>query len=249
MTLWRSRTVDGIEIVPVQRLDLRVVPRPWAFAEARREEIANFFAAEQRTRTGMWNGRVLLLGDFAVADDSFRGEFFETDFAAFYAWTQWGFPDPSVKNCFAAGALRTADGAFVLGVMGRQTANPGSVYFPCGTPDPDDVDGERVDFERSVRRELVEELGLGAADYDAAAEWSIVFAGPRIALIKPLWVRQAAAPLCARIEGYLADEAEPELAGVRLVRGVADFDATMPSFVTAYLRSIWSHVDENKDPA
>ena len=55
------------------------------------------------------------------------------------AWRDWGFPDRAVRNCFSAGAIRASDGAFVLGVMGAQTANAGKIYFPAGTPDPSDV--------------------------------------------------------------------------------------------------------------
>jgi hypothetical protein len=127
---------DAISILPVDRLDMRLTPHPWPFATERRGEIDAFFAERQRRHRGMWNGRVLLLCDFAVADGTFRGSFFETDFAAFHAWSQWGFPDGTVKNGFAAGALRSSDGAFVLGEMGPQTANAGHIYFPCGTPEP-----------------------------------------------------------------------------------------------------------------
>jgi 8-oxo-dGTP pyrophosphatase MutT (NUDIX family) len=248
MSSRRSGSPD-IDIVQVQRLNLRLVQRPWDFAEARRDEIGRYFAEQQKAKPGMWNGRVLLMHDFAIEHDEFRGEFFETDFAAFHAWTQWEFPDTTVKNCFAAGALRSADGAYVLGVMGGHTANAGHVYFPCGTPDPGDVDGVTVDLERSVRREIAEELGLGGDAFAAAPRWTVVFAGPRIALIKPLQAHADAAPLCARVREHLAREAAPELADIRLVRGTADFVPEMPSFVTAYLSHVWDHADEDEKPA
>jgi 8-oxo-dGTP pyrophosphatase MutT (NUDIX family) len=230
---------DKISIVPVERLDLSVTSRTWPFAIERRGEIDAFFAERQRQHSGMWNGRVLLLHDFAVTDGTFRGAFFETDYASFHAWSQWDFPDSSVKNGFAAGALRSADGAFVLGEMGPQTANAGHIYFPCGTPDPDDVTGSRVDFAGSLRREIAEETGIGEDSYQPEPGWFVIQAGPRVALIKVLQARDDAATLRRRIEEALAQQAAPELAGIRLVRSAADFEPMMAEFVTAFLSHLW----------
>ena len=67
------------------------------------------------------------------ARSGFRGEcfpasYFETDFASFLAWRDWGFPDAGVFNGFGVGALRAADGAFVLGEMAHHTSNAGRNY-------------------------------------------------------------------------------------------------------------------------
>jgi len=231
---------DSISILPVERLDLRLTPYAWTFAAERRSEIDTFFAERQRRHSGMWNGRVLMLDEFAVDGATFRGAFFETDFAAFHAWSQWDFPDDSVKNGFAAGALRSADGAFVLGEMGPHTANAGHIYFPCGTPDPDDVIGSRVDLDGSVRREIEEETGIGEGDYEAEPGWHVMLAGPRVALVKVLQASDDAATLRRRIEESLARQAAPELAGIRLVRSAADFEPMIAEFVTAFLSHMWS---------
>ena len=147
-----------------------MTPRPWRFADERRADIDAYFADMQR-RKAVWNGRVLLLHDWALKDDVMRGDFLETDFASYIAWRDWGFPDGGVTNCFAQGALRAADGAFLLGVMGAHTAGAGSIYFPSGTPDPKDVAGGTVDLDGSVMRELHEDTGLTAADVTAAPGW------------------------------------------------------------------------------
>ena len=70
--------------------------------------------------------------------------------------------------------------------MGDHTANAGKIYFPSGTPDPNDIVGrDGVDLDASLAREIYEETGLGAADYEPAApDWTCVLRGPRVALIK-----------------------------------------------------------------
>ena len=117
----------------VSALDLVVEAWTWPFAETRRAEIAAHFADQQREKPALWNGRVLLGRNPVFAGDRFSASYFETDFASFLAWRDWGFPDASVFNGFGMGALLCADGAFVLGEMGQHTSNAGRIYFPSGT--------------------------------------------------------------------------------------------------------------------
>lgn len=226
-------------VVPLDRLDLRLVPRRWPFAEQRRGEIDAYFADLRRERPALWNGRVLLLHEWTLAGGVLRGDFLEADFASYIAWRDWGFPDAMVKNCFAQGALRAADGAFLLGVMGAHTAGAGTIYFPSGTPDPKDVSHGTVDLHASVVRELGEETGLTVDDVALEAGWHAVLSGARIALMKPMRSAEPATALRARILGYLARQASPELADIRIVRGPADLDPMMPSFMTAFLAEMW----------
>ena len=153
-----------VAIHRVTQLDLRLTPRAWPFADERRAEIAAHFAARQAEKPKMWNGRILLGRIPVFTQDRFSADYFESDFASFLAWRDWGFPDPEVFNGFGMGALRCADGAFVLGEMGQHTSNAGRVYFPSGTPDLDDIRNGTVDIAGSVTRELEEETGLTQAD-------------------------------------------------------------------------------------
>lgn len=227
-------------VVPITRLDLRFAPRPWVFAEQRRAEIDRHFAARKRDKPALWNGRVLILHEWEIGEGLLRGAYLESDYASFLAWRDWDFPDVSVKNCFGMGALRSADGAFLLGLMAEHTANAGTIYFPAGTPEPRDISGTTVDLGHSVMRELTEETGLGGADIMPEAGWHAVLAGPRIAMIRVLQARESAVSLQTRIRAHLAREPVPELAGIRIVRGLSDLDPRMPIFVTAYLRHVWA---------
>jgi 8-oxo-dGTP pyrophosphatase MutT (NUDIX family) len=230
----------ALPVVAIERLELRLEPRPWPWAAANRAFIEAHFARARAERPALWNGRVLLLHRFAIADGVFRGAYLEAEFASFLAWRDAGFPDPSMRNCFAAGALRAADGAFILGRMARHTANAGKVYFPAGTPEPRDAHADgTVDLAGSVLRELTEETGLAAADVADGPGWHAVVDGPRIALMRPLRARTDAATLAARIRAFIAGEEHPELDEVVVMRSPADFVPAVPDFVRAYLESEW----------
>src|SRR5256885_11737860 len=190
----------------VSALDLVVEAWTWPFAEARRAEIAAHFADKQREKPALWNGRVLLGRNPVFAGDSFSAEYFETDFASFLAWRDWGFPDQDVFNGFGMGALRSSDGAFVLGEMGAHTANAGRVYFPSGTPDLDDVRDGAVDIPGSVAREAEEETGLVPSDYLANGHWDCIDTGASIAMIRMLHVDMPGEALRARIVANLAGQ-------------------------------------------
>jgi hypothetical protein len=217
--------MTATSIVHFDRLDLSFAPKPWEFANARRAEIDAHFAACKREKPALWNGRVLLLHDHAVADGVFRGSYLETDFASFVAWRDWGRPAAGAQDCFGAAALVASDNACLLGVMGAHTINAGRIYFPCGTPDPSDIVDGKVD--------------LDASEFQAEPGWTTVLTGALIAHIKVLRARETAVQLRLRILDHLARERQPELADIRIVRGRADFDPMMPDFVTALLAHLY----------
>jgi hypothetical protein len=224
----------------VTTLDLSLQPWSWPFAQEQRAEIGAHFAAAQREKPKLWNGRVLLARDPVFQGSRLSASYFETDFASFLAWRDWGFPDKSVFNGFGMGALRCGDGAFALGEMAAHTANAGRIYFPSGTPDLDDLRDGAVDIAGSVAREIEEETGLTSHDYRPEAHWDCVVLGASIALIRTLHVEMSGEALRAKIEKNLASQHHPELSAIHLVRGVNDFTAAMPRFVTAFLEARFS---------
>jgi hypothetical protein len=233
-------------VLQVAELDLIFEPSRWAFAERRAASIAAHWARLRKTKPTLFNGRVLLLGRRVIEARpdgalKLKGVYFETDYADFLAWREFGYPGEPVDNCFSMAALRGADGAFLLGEMAAHTYSAGQIYFPAGTPDPNDVFEGRVDLEASVRRELFEETGVKSGETTIAPDWTLVFAPQRIACMKLMRLAVSAARVKARIDAFLARDPHSEFSSMHIVRSAYDIDETrVPIFVAEYLRSAFA---------
>jgi 8-oxo-dGTP pyrophosphatase MutT (NUDIX family) len=240
MTLqWSS--APNIEIGTLDRPEIRFEPWHWPFATDRRGEIDSYFGELRRKHAGLWNGRVLLLKSCEIETRVLRGTCFETDYASFCAWRALARDEHGVLNIFASAAILTADGAYLAGEMAPDTAAAGKIYFPSGTPEPDDLDGSGLlDLEGNVRRELLEETGLNAGELTPESGFSFVRDGNSVALVKRLRTRQNAHDLRGRIMKHIESEERPEFVDIRILRSAADFEPAMPRYITAFLTHCWS---------
>jgi hypothetical protein len=235
------RLPEVIEMAALDAVEIAVEPWTWPFAQVRRAEIDRHFAALRRQRPALWNGRMLLLHRYARENGVLRGASFETDYASFIAWRDWGCPEVGAFNVFAAAALQSADGAFLLGRMAPFTSAPGQWVFPCGTPDPSDINSAGLlDLFGNLGRELFEETGLNIATCQVEPGWTLVRDGGFVALIKHVTANESAERLRVSILDHLAGEAPPELTAIRIVRGPADLDPATPGFYVEYLMAEWS---------
>ena len=198
----------------VAAIDYRCTPYDWAFARDEAAGIDRFWTAALAEKPALFDGRVLMAHQLAVEPDGdglLRASGFETGYKPFLAWREFGFPGASLANLFAMAALRSRDGAFMLGQMSAGTTSAGRLYFPAGTPEPCDVRDGLVDLQGNVLRELEEETGLTAADVVLDPGWVVVFDGARVACMKPARCHLGAAALAERVQAFRATQAEPEL--------------------------------------
>lgn len=236
----KRSSVPDIAIVALDRAEIRLEPWSWPFALERRTEIDRHFARLQSRRSGVWNGRALLLHRHAIRDGVLRGRCFETDYASLCAFRDWQHPDPNVFNVFAAAALRGADGAFLVGEMAPETAAAGQWYFPCGTPEPSDVDADGVlDLAANLRRELREETGVDAAELVVEPGWRLIRDRGFMGLVKQVTSRHSAEELRSGIMNFITGETRPEFVDIRILRSAADLDPRLPPFVVAFLHHVW----------
>lgn len=230
----------GVTLTPLRSVSARLVSHDWAWARDHADATARNWERRCADTPDLFDGPVLLARGCAIEGDAAQVSFFETRFSRFIAFRDAGSPDPAVANAFSAIVPGTADGAVLLGVMAPHTANAGQIYFPCGTPDRDDVrDGDRVDLAGSAAREFREETGLSLPPEAETAPWVLAQGEHRLAFLKPVRFAETADALAARIDAHRRREDAPELSRVVVVRGRGDLDAArMPGFVCAYLEGV-----------
>ena len=226
----------NLRIETVKAIDIHVEEYDWTFAREHASDIDAHWRELRAARPNLFNGRVFLFRNLQIEGARLTGGCFEVEFKAFIAARDFGHPDKDVFNCFAQGALRAPDGAFLLGEMAAHTSNAGRIYFPAGTPDPSDALDGRLDVHGSVMRELSEETGLGPDDVAPEPGWTIVFDHQMVACLKPMRLMLDRAAALARIGDHIANEKHPELARIHVAASRGDIVAArMPLFIQVYL--------------
>lgn len=232
------------QLVGVSEVRARLVAWDWPFRTTHRAEIEAYWQRRVAEKPAMFNGQVLMQCQGEVKGDGFEADYFQLDYASLVAWQAMGAPETSgarTRNGFALAALRSRDGAYLMGVMGQHTHNAGKIYFPGGTPDPSDVlpDGS-VDLAGSVMRELEEETGLMPHEVSTGGSWHLVIGRERVAFLKDIVIDLPAIEARALIRDRLSRQSRPELDDMAIARSAADIDeAWAPVFMQVFLRHVF----------
>jgi 8-oxo-dGTP pyrophosphatase MutT (NUDIX family) len=229
-----------VAFTPVRSLDLVVAGAPWRFAAAGRRAIEENFAALRAARPALFNGAMYMLREFKIAEGVLSGVLVRTDYASYLYWRERPSLDPGVRNCFAAAVLHSADGALLLGIMGAHTANAGMIYPPSGSPEDRDIVAGRFDPAGNIAREVAEETGI-RLDAGGAGDWLVVEDGPRMAFLSRFDLAADADEAVRAIDAHRRREAEPELAGIHVVRGRGDIvPGRMQAYTRAYIERVFA---------
>lgn len=214
--------VRVLRIAPIRRIEARLEDWHWEWSAKNTQAIARYWDQLCAANTHVYDGTVLLMHDGAVEGDVYKSGYFPARYSHFLALRDWGHPDKSVRNGFSCAALKTADEAYVLGVMAAHTSNAGMIYFPAGTPDMNDCQGERVDIIGSAARELLEETGFGPPDICFEDRITLVEEELRVAFLCHATMTCTAQTAVDRFARWQAQLRHPELAALHVVRSKAD---------------------------
>ena len=211
-----------------------MVEETWPWAEANAEAISEHWTRAKAAKPALFDGQVVIAKRIEIATSVLVSSHIPVPYSALLYWQSLGFPDAEAFNLFGAGVVVTRDGAVLLGRMAAHTANAGRVYFPCGTPDLDDVVDGRLDIEGSITRELEEETGLGAAHLTPTDQRWIVWDGGLFGCTRRYETHLSASEVAAICTAHIAADPKSELDEVCLVRSPDELDErAAPAYAVA----------------
>ena len=220
-------------------LDLRVEAWTWPFAEARRAEIDGAFRRQAARKARDVERPRPARAQPGVCRRPLQRQLFRNRFRKLSGLARLGFSRTGVFNGFGMGALRCADGAFVLGEMGQHTRTPGASIFRRARPTSTTSADGTVDIAGSVTREArggdraLTRPNTGAE----AALGTVSYSGPARRDDQGVCSRHAGEALRARIEANLAGSISRNYPRIHLVRGAQRYSRpAMPRFVPPSLR-------------
>ena len=227
--------IPRMRIVPVDHVDVRLDPSPHPFEVAHAEAIEENWQAEIAAHPAYFDGRIVLLSRLVYRDGRLEGLCHPIRFATLMYWRR-DRARQMVEHSFAYAALVSSDNALVAIRMAAHTANPGQVYFAAGSFEPADFPDGQVDLDFNMRREVGEETGLDLAAAEPEAACHLYSVDNATVIFRRYRMDATADEIAARISAFVAKEAEPEIDGPVILRGVDDISSTMRPHMAAIVR-------------
>jgi 8-oxo-dGTP pyrophosphatase MutT (NUDIX family) len=207
-------------LVPVQEVDVRLVPGPHPVEIVHADAIEDVWKLESAANPALFDGRMILPSALRLRGGVLSGQCHEIRFATLLFWRR--HKPAAAEHAFANAALVSSDGALVAIRMGPRTLNPGRVHFAAGSFEVQDFAGGRVDIGRNMRREVMEETGLDLAQTRRETGYHLFSQAGATVLFQCYHLADTAEAVADRIAAFVAGETEPEIEGPVIIRSADD---------------------------
>ena len=152
--------------------------KPWQFATQNRQQISALWREKQRSYPHFYNGQVHIMTSWEIRDAetdvaTFVGTLRRTDFASFLYWKESDEHTKSEVDFSGGAAVLCSDGALLMAVSGEHTIVPGTLEFPSGFVEVGDFEGNRLNFDRHVEREVTEEFAITKAQLSGNLQYLV----------------------------------------------------------------------------
>jgi len=152
-------------VTRVSNVIVELDQEPWTFAMQNREKILTFWNEQKSRQPHFYNGQVHVMTSWSVRDGEtssaiFIGKLVRTDFASYLYWKHSDTNLRSGVDFSGGAALVCRNSALLMVLSGAHTIAPGTLEFPSGFVDVSDFDDDKLNFNRHVEREVVEELAI-----------------------------------------------------------------------------------------
>ncbi|PRD45135.1 NUDIX hydrolase [Phyllobacterium phragmitis] len=228
--------MDGIPentVIPIDRVEVRVVPGALDYAIANKAAIERNWRDELAANPNLFNGEFYFAPQASIGDGVLRADFVRTLYETLLYWRR----DPQEIrpwHIFGVGVVVSADNHLIAARMAARNAGGGRIYFPAGSIDDNDIADGMVDYDSNSRREVHEETGLDLSHARQETKIHLVTGNRSIALFRRYRFAEDAATLIGRIEDHLAGQDDPELDQIIKVTGPGQMGEATPSYVKAF---------------
>ena len=214
------------EVIRVDACKLVAGEGVWEFARRHAAEIDARWDQLRRNNPNYFNGAIYFMESRSVAAGVLSGRFLKSDFKSFLYWREAGAGDTGVADAFGSALIRSAEGYVLLGRQRAGHINGGLAYLPGGFIDERDVAADGgIDIEASIRRELVEETGVPAREFDRIPGYYITTSGTSVSIAAEFHSHVPATDLRREMLDRIAAQDDPELADIVVVKTAAGLDA------------------------
>lgn len=196
----------------VAKAAIRVLPGEHPLFQAEREAIAENWEREVKANPALFDGRMLLQHRVGFDGNGLVSEGHVISYSTFLWWRKQTERRGGI-HVYAYPVLETSDGALVAIRMGSHTANPGMVYFACGSLDLDDVKDGWCDPDHNMLREVLEETGLDLRQAKSGSGYQIAHYRRAVTLFRVFRFDLSATEMIARIEHHMEVGEDKEIAG------------------------------------
>lgn len=215
-------------ILPVEAVEVRLVPEPHPFERDNAAAIARNWDHEIAANPALFDGTVVLLSELSYRDRALRGSCHAVRYSTFMHWRR-NRAESGAEHAYAHAVLAAADDALVAIRMGLHTVNAGKVYFAAGSFEPIDFTDGRVDVDANMIREVREETGLYIARAKRDPLCYALSTTRGTVIFRRYRLDEDADAIAASIRSFVEREPEPEISGPVVIRSGDDLpDGLMP---------------------
>ena len=138
-----------------------------------KEKISENFEKMKKFGANIWNGEVICVSEVNIEDDKVDIICRKSDYAHYLYGEKIGLPrQHECRNLSAGCLIETIDGYYIIGELAENTSYPTMLQVSGGNIDKKDILNESINIEKTIKREVMEELNINLSD-----EKSILYNG------------------------------------------------------------------------
>lgn len=230
---------DVMTVQPLSDCNLVLEKTLWRFAEDHSDAIDRNWTAARLRNSKLFDGDVFVVDRWSIADGVLTGRSLPAKFSAYLYWRDGGVDRGTYSEAFATTVVAARDGGVLLARNVAGTLNEGLFGSPGGLLDEQDVGSDgRLDLAGAASRELSEETGLKAPEMVRQDGFLLAHMPPFLGIASVFECDMSSAQLLASVEGFLAEQPEPELESPVMVR---DLEALERFSTTSFARVLTAY--------